>query len=47
MLCADGKVNTAGEVTDLVAHSYVEAAKIYLHCKLFRYDSLSRTYFIS
>ncbi|KAH8590662.1 fungal-specific transcription factor domain-containing protein [Bisporella sp. PMI_857] len=32
----DGKVTTREKVTELIAESYVAAAQIYLHCRLFR-----------
>jgi len=37
----NGKVTTATKVTELVAESYVAAAQIYLHCRLFGCVTLS------
>ena len=36
VLNEEGEVTTAKEVTELIGESYVAAAQIYLHCRLFR-----------
>lgn len=36
-LDAAGKVSCAIQTTDLIAESYAAAARVYLHCRLYRY----------